>query len=140
MQQSPLEKLTSSLLVKKFPTFYGNRMFITAAQEPANCLYPESARSSTHSKPHFLKIHFIIIIPSMSGFPKWSLSLWFPHKNLWTPVVSQYALHALPISFFSECYRSNNSTLASNQKVPVLLHTAHPFSVTVGHTSHICYC
>jgi hypothetical protein len=40
-----VEKLTSLLLVKKFPAFYGTRRFITAT-----CPYTEPARSSPY--PH----------------------------------------------------------------------------------------
>jgi len=45
---------------------------------------------------HFLKIHHNIILPSMPGSPKWSLSLRFFHQN---PVYASppYALHAPPI-------------------------------------------
>jgi len=48
-----LEKLTSFQLVKKFPTFYGTRRFITASQVPATCPYPEPPLTSpcTHI-PH----------------------------------------------------------------------------------------
>jgi hypothetical protein len=50
---------------------------------------------------HFLKMHLNIILPSTPGYPKWSLSLRFPH---WNPCIflpsTPYALHAPPISFF----------------------------------------
>jgi len=46
----------------------------------------------------FLNFHLSIILPSTPGFTKWPLFLRFPCIRLFSP---PYALHALPISFFS---------------------------------------
>jgi len=51
--------------------------------------------------PYFLKIHFNINPPSTPGSPNWSLSFRFPHQNPVQSLLSPYALHAPPISFFS---------------------------------------
>ena len=49
---------------------------------PATCPYPEPDQSSPCSpSSYFLKIHLIIILPSTPGSSKWTLSLWFPHRN-----------------------------------------------------------
>ena len=52
---------------------------------------------------HFLKIHLNIILPSMPGSPKWSLSLRLPHQNPVYASPPPYALHTPPISFFITC-------------------------------------
>jgi len=46
----PLEKLTGSELVKKFPALYGTQRFIPNSQVAATCPYPKPARSNAY--PH----------------------------------------------------------------------------------------
>ena len=42
---------------------------------------------------HFRKIHFNIILSSMSGSPKWPLSLRFPHQNpVYAPTISLFSI------------------------------------------------
>jgi hypothetical protein len=97
-----LEKVTVFQVVKKFPTFYGTRKFITAFTSARHLSL--SWASSTHSIPlHPNSWRSILILSShlrlrlTSGFflqvspPK-------PCIRLSSP---PYALHAPPISFFS---------------------------------------
>ena len=89
-------------LVKKFPAFCGTRRFITAVTSASHLslfwtssiqsinLYPTSWRSIVILSCHLSLGHPIGLFPS--GFPT---------KTLYTPLLSPYALHAPPISFFS---------------------------------------
>jgi len=58
------------------------------SQVPATCPYPEPARSSPYPTFHFMKIHLNIIIPSTPASPKLSVSLRFPTKTLYAPLLS----------------------------------------------------
>ena len=93
----PLEKLTSSQLVKKFPAFYRTRKFITAFTS-ARQLSLSCSRSIQSIPPHpnswrsilILSYHLRLDLPS-GLFPSGFLP-----KSLYIPLLSPYMLHFPP--------------------------------------------
>ena len=97
-----LEKLTGSQLVKKFPPFYGTRMFITAFAS-ACPLSPFWANSIQFIPPHPTSWRSILILSSYLRLhlPRVSFPQVFPPKPRLHLFCPPYMLHAPPISFFS---------------------------------------
>ena len=68
-------KITGSQLAEDFSAFYGARRFITAFTTSLPCPYSEPDQSTQRLPYHFLKICFIVTLPSTPGSSKLSLSL-----------------------------------------------------------------
>ena len=92
-----LEKLTGLQLVKKFPTFHGTRMFITALTSVRYLsLSWASPIQSTYPHPTSWRSVLILSTHLRLGLPIGLLPSGFPSKTLHAP----FAPHAQPISFF----------------------------------------
>ena len=117
-----LEKLTGSQLVKKFPTFYGTRKFITAFKNEhhlslswASLMQSMLPHSTFWRSILILSSHLCLVLLSYL-FP-----LCFPTKTLYTPLLL-YMLHSpahlsvldlITRTIFGEQYGSLSSSLCS---------------------------
>ena len=101
-----LEKVTGSQLVKNSPHLMESKGSLPHLQPPP---FPVLSQIKTvHALPSpFLKIHLHIILPSIPGSSKWSLSLKFPHQR--NPVYTSLPHMCYMLRpFHSSCYHPNN--------------------------------
>ena len=89
------------------------------SQVPTTCPYPKPVHIPTS---HFLKIHLSIMLPSMLGSSKWSLSFSFPHHNpvyasplpICPTCPTHLILNFITRTILGEEYRSLSSSLCSS--------------------------
>ena len=114
-----LEKLTGMQLVKKFPTFYGTRRFITALTSvhhmslswasPTQSIYPHP----TSCRPILILSTYLCL-----GFPSGLFPSGFSAKTLYAPSPHPYAPHAQPISLFSILSPAQYWVRSTNHSAP----------------------
>ena len=124
-----LEKITGFKLVKKFPTFYGTRRFITAFTS-ARHLSLSWARSIQSMPPHPTSWRSILILSShlRLGLPSGIFPSGFPTKTLYTPLLAHIRatcpahfilLDLITRTICGEEYRSLSSSLCSFLHSPI---------------------
>jgi hypothetical protein len=115
-----LEKLTGSRLVKKFPTFYGNRKFITALTSARHLsLFWASSTQSIPQNPTSWRSILILSSHQSLRFSSGLFPWGFPHQN---PIYASplphtcYVLHPFHSSRFD-----NPNNIGWGLQIPKLL-------------------
>jgi len=102
-----LEKLTGSQLVKKFPTFYGTRRFITAFTSARHLSLPwASSIQSIYPNPTGWRSILILSSNLRMGLPSCLFPSGFPTKTLYTPLPSSISATCLTHLTFDVYYKT----------------------------------
>ena len=88
MEQSPSRKLTSSQLVKKFPSFHATIKIITAFTKAYHLSLCWARPTQSLPPFHFLKIHLILYSHLHQGLPSGLFPSGFPTKILYPSLLS----------------------------------------------------
>ena len=110
-----LEKLTGLQLVKKFPTFHGTRMFITALTSVRH-LSLSWASPIQSIYPHPTSCISILILSThlRLGLPSGLFPSGFPIKTLYTPLSSPIRAtcpaHLIPVVLYFRLFINTKST------------------------------
>jgi len=123
MEQSPSWEANRFAASQEIPRILCNRRFITAFTKCPPPFPILRQLDPVHTPTsYFLKIHLNIIIPFISGSPKWPLPLSLPTKTPNTPLLSTIraicSAHLILLDFITrtilgEEYRSLSSSLCS---------------------------
>jgi len=118
-----LEKLTVSQQVKKFPTFYGTRRFITASTSASTYPYLSQLDPINSSRSRLILRSYLRL-----GHPSGLLPSSFPTKTLYMPLLSSIRgtcsahlilLDLITRTIFGEEHRSLSSSLCIFLHSPV---------------------
>jgi len=142
MQHSPSWEATGSQLVKKFSTFNGNRRFIHYRTPKCPPPVPVMIQIDQVIPPHLTSRRPISILSShlRLSLPSFLFPSGFSTKTLFTPLLSSYMLHVLPISLFldlitlttlGEKYRLLSSSFCSLPPLPSYLFPLRPLTYSL---------
>jgi hypothetical protein len=120
------EKLTCPLLVKKFPTFYGIRSFITAFTRTCHVSLSWDRSNKYMPTFHILNVHYNIIHPFTPRTSKWPLSLGLPTKTMYAPPISIPHACCLPHLSFSYWFDHMNNIWRRSDFISFLVMYSSP--------------